>query len=95
MIITASDGRSFDTDKDFTAPERHILQKLLIWEVIAVSIDQFREEKGKALRKGWDDSGPVAESQAMRTVSADMEKRLKERLGVQSPGDATNRERNP
>jgi hypothetical protein len=95
MIITASDGRSFDTDKDLTAPERHILQKLLIWEVMAVSIDQFREEKGKALRKGWDDSGPVPESQAMRTITADMEKRLMDRLGVQSPGDAANRERNP
>jgi hypothetical protein len=95
MIITTSDGSSFDTDKDLTAPERHILQKLLIWEVMAVSIEQFREEEGKAFRKGWDESGPVPERSAMSIITADMEKRLMERLGAQSPGDATSKEINP
>jgi hypothetical protein len=80
MIITTSDGSSFDTDKDLTAPERHALQKLFIWEALAVSIEQFRNEKAKALERGWDKSGPLAESSTMRLITADMEKRLMERL---------------
>jgi hypothetical protein len=28
MIITTWNGKSFDTDKELSAPERHILQKL-------------------------------------------------------------------
>jgi hypothetical protein len=80
MIITTSDGSSFDTDKDLTAPERHALQKLFIWEALAVSIEQFRNEKAKALERGWDTSGPLAESSTMRLITADMEKRLMERL---------------
>jgi hypothetical protein len=80
MIVTTSDGSSFDTDKDLTAPERHILQKLFIWEVMAVSTEQFREQKAKAFQKGWDESGPVAESSAMRIIIAEMEKRVMARL---------------
>ena len=80
MIITTSGGSSFDTDKDLTPPERHILQKLFLWEAMAASMEQFRAEKAKAFRRGWDESGPVAESSAMRILTADMEKRLMARL---------------
>jgi hypothetical protein len=80
MIITTSDGRLFDTDKDLTAPERHALQKLFLWEALAGSIEQFRNEKAKALERGWDKSGRLAESSAMRLITADMEKRLMARL---------------
>ncbi|HYA01649.1 MAG TPA: hypothetical protein VEI04_00865 [Syntrophobacteria bacterium] len=80
MIITTSDGSSFDTDKDLTAPERHILQKLFLWEAMAASTEQFRAEKAKAFQRGWDKSGPLAESSVMRIITADMEKRLMTRL---------------
>ena len=43
MIIAARDGKSFDTDRDLTAPECHILQELIIWQLFASSVDQFRE----------------------------------------------------
>jgi len=29
MIITTAKGKSFDTDRDLSAPERHILQNYL------------------------------------------------------------------
>jgi hypothetical protein len=44
MIITTRDGKSFDTETDLTPPERHILQKLIIWQLFASSVDQFREK---------------------------------------------------
>jgi hypothetical protein len=80
MIIATTDGRSVDTDRDLTAAERHILQKLFLWEEMAVSLEQFREEKAKAFGKGWSDSGPIMEGPAMRIIISDMEKRLIARL---------------
>ena len=75
MIITTQNGKSFDTDKDLSAPERHILQKLFAWESMASSLEQFREKKETALLKGWNNSGPINESMALRTIIEDMEKR--------------------
>jgi hypothetical protein len=75
MIITTRNGKSFDTDKDLSAPERHILQKLFAWESMASSLEQFREKKETALLKGWNNSGPINESMALRTIIEDMEKR--------------------
>ena len=80
MIVTTTAGRTFDTDRDLTAAERHILQKLFLWEEMAVNLDQFRQEKAKAFRRGWNNSGLIAESPAMRIIIADMEKRLVARL---------------
>ncbi|EFK06057.1 conserved hypothetical protein, partial [delta proteobacterium NaphS2] len=59
MIIETKYGKRFDTDRDLTAPERHILQKLFAWETMAESIVQFREKKTKALDDGWNGSGPI------------------------------------
>jgi hypothetical protein len=53
MIITTTTGRTFDTGRDLNAAERHILQKLFLWEEMAVNLDRFREEKVKAFGKGW------------------------------------------
>ena len=75
MIITTRNGKSFDTDKDLSAPERHILQKLFAWESMASSLEQFREKKETALLNGWNNSGPINESMALRTIIEDMEKR--------------------
>lgn len=80
MIITTPDGSSFDTDRDLTAPERHILQKLFLWESMAVSLEQFREKKGEALAMGWNGSGPIKESPAMRRIIGHLETRLALRL---------------
>jgi hypothetical protein len=80
MIITTSNGKSFDTDKDLTAPERHILQKLFAWESMVTSLEQFRDKKETALLKGWNNSGPINESLALNTIINDLEKKVDARL---------------
>lgn len=68
MIIDTISGKSFDTETDLTAPERHILQKLFLWESMASSLEQFIEKKDDALEKGWNNSGPVRESPALTAI---------------------------
>lgn len=80
MIITTRNGKSFDTDKDLTAPERHILQKLFAWESMVTSLEQFRDKKETALLKGWNNSGPIDESLALNTIINDLEKKVDARL---------------
>ena len=80
MIFTTKDGKSFDTERDLTAPERHILQKLFLWKSMASSIEQFRTKKEEALRKGWNNSGPITESQTMRFIIQDLEHKVFDRL---------------
>ena len=80
MIIATTSGESFDTERDLTAPERHILQKLFLWESMAATLDQFREKKAEALLKGWNNSGPVKESRALKSIIGDLEKKVVNRL---------------
>ncbi len=80
MIITTEDGKSVDTDKDLSAPERHILQKLFAWESLASSLEQFNEKKDEAFRKGWNNSGPVHEGEALNSIIRDLRKQLVARL---------------
>jgi hypothetical protein len=80
MIITTRNGRSFNTDTDLTAEERHILQKLIIWKSMASSVDQFRQKREEAILKGWNNSGPVQESEALKAIIADMEEQVILRL---------------
>jgi hypothetical protein len=80
MIIKTRSGKSFDTAMDLTAPERHILQKLMIWESMASGVDEFREKKKAAMLRGWNDSGPIQESDALRSIVADMEERVISRV---------------
>ena len=80
MIIKTSSGRSFDTDRDLTAAERHIVQKLFAWESLVASREQFMQKKEDALLKGWEDSGPVTESTALRDIIKDIEKKVAARL---------------
>lgn len=80
MIITTRSGKSFDTDKDLSAAERHILQKLLMWESLVSSLEQFREKEKQAMLKGWNDSGPIQTSNAMRAILADLEQKVVLRL---------------
>lgn len=80
MIITTKDGKSFDTETDLTAPERHILQKLFLWESMASTLDQFREKKAQALLRGWNNSGPIQESPALKLIIQDLERKVSVRL---------------
>jgi hypothetical protein len=80
MIITTSGGESFDTQKDLTAPERHVLQKLFVWQDMADSVEQFREKKEEALQKGWNNSGPIKASVALKLIGKHMENKVIDRL---------------
>lgn len=80
MIINTGSGQSFNTETDLTAPERHILQKLFLWESMASSLGQFKEKKEQALAAGWNNSGPVTESAALALIIQDLEKKVVNRL---------------
>jgi hypothetical protein len=80
MIFTIRTGELFDTERDLTAPERHILQKLLIWEAMASSLEIFRQKKQQAFQRGWNQSGPIRESEAMKAIVADLEEKVVRRL---------------
>jgi len=81
VIIRTKRGKSIDTDRDLTAEERHILQKLIIWESFASSIDQFREKENEAILKGWNNSGPVKTSAAMKEILTELEEKVALRVG--------------
>lgn len=80
MIITTSGGRAFDTQKDLSAPERHVLQKLFAWQDMADSVEQFREKKDEALQKGWNNSGLIKASIALKFIIRHMENKVIDRL---------------
>jgi len=80
MIINTNDGQSFETNRDLSASERHILQKLFAWESMATSLEQFREKKKEALHKGWNNSGPVTESSALKAIIKDLERKVSIRI---------------
>jgi len=80
MIYTTKRGESFDAEKDFSSPERHILQKLFIWKDMAASVEEFKSKKQEALRKGWSDSGPIPESSNMRSITRDLEEQVALRI---------------
>ena len=80
MIVTTRNGKSFDTQSDLSAPERHILQKLFLWKSMASSLEEFRNKKQEALSKGWNLSGPVQESPALKAIVKDLEAKVAERL---------------
>jgi hypothetical protein len=80
MILTTGTGKSFDTERDLTAAERHILQKLFFLEAQATSREEFKRKKEEAFQKGWNQSGPVQEREVLKTIVADLEKKVAYRL---------------
>jgi hypothetical protein len=80
MNYTTERGESFDLEKDFSSPERHILQKLLLWKDMAASVEEFQQKKLEALRKGWGDSGPVQESRNLKNITRDFEEQVARRV---------------
>jgi len=85
MVITTKDGKSFDTGTDLTASERHILQKLLLWKSMASSLQEFRLKREEALLRGWNNSGPIRESPALKSIIVDLEEKISDRLGTKTP----------
>jgi hypothetical protein len=85
MIIQTSDGDSYDTEKDLTAPERHILQKLFLWESMAPSVEEFAKQAAIALRKGWNNSGPITKTQAFKRIIKSLEKKVESRIKEKDP----------
>ena len=81
MVITTRNGESFDTERDLTAPERHILQKLFLWESMTSSLQEFRMKKEQALLKGWNQSGPIKEGRVLSLLIEDLEEKITSRLG--------------
>ena len=80
MIISTFNGKTINTESDLTSEERHVLQKLFLWETMADSIEQFREKKEEAFLKGWNNSGQVNESQALKSVISHLENKILKRL---------------
>lgn len=83
MIITLRNGQSIDTSTDLDAVERHVLQKLFLWENMSKSLEEFRAKTSQALKTGWNNSGPVSGSRNLRLIIQDLEKKVKERLDPQ------------
>ena len=86
MIYTTQRGETFDLEKDFSSPERHILQKLLIWKDMAASVKEFRRKQQEALGKGWGDSGPVQESRNLHSLTRDLAELVALRIRAAKPG---------
>ncbi len=82
MLIALANGQTVDTDKDLSPAERHVLQKLLIWQEMATDLAKFREHRDRALQAGWDQSGPVRGSQVLALIIKDLEKKLQARLAA-------------
>jgi len=80
MFLILGNGQSFDTETDLTAQERHVLQKLFLWKSMASSVEEFRKKKEEALHKGWNGSGPIRESDALRAIVRDLEEKVILRL---------------
>jgi hypothetical protein len=86
MITTTKSGVSIDTAKDLSAPERHILQKLLLWKDLAASVEEFRGKKEQALQDGWNNSGPIREGRALSIIVRDLEENVAQRLLAEKMG---------
>jgi hypothetical protein len=84
MIYTTKRGEVFDLEKDFSSPERHILQKLWLWKDFAANVEEFRQKKQEALGKGWGDSGPVQESRNLKNITRDLEEQVALRLRAEN-----------
>ena len=80
MLIPIDNNPDIDTDRDLSSAERHILQKLFGWKTMVNSVAEFRQKKEAALNMGWNNSGPVRESEALGLVIQQLEKDLILRL---------------
>ncbi|MDY7035829.1 MAG: hypothetical protein SV375_06665 [Thermodesulfobacteriota bacterium] len=56
------------------------MQKLFLWESLSSSLQEFRRKSDEALVKGWNNSGPINESQALKAIIRDLEEKVSIRL---------------
>lgn len=89
MLYTTLKGETFDTEKDFSGAERHVLQKLFLWKDLAAGVAEFRTRKEEALRRGWGDSGPITESRNLKSITQDLEEQVARRLRGQKKSAMT------
>lgn len=80
MLIPIDNNLDIDTDRDLSAAERHIVQKLFGWKTMVASVAEFRRKKESSLVKGWNNSGPIRESKALALVAGQLERELRLRL---------------
>jgi hypothetical protein len=80
MLYTTEKGETFDLENDFSSPERHILQKLFLWQEMAASVEEFRRQKAAALHAGWNNSGPIKEGPALKSITQDLERKVARRI---------------
>ena len=88
MIIKIDGRPDVDTDRDLTAAERHVLQKLFGWKDLVSSVDEFRRRKKESLAAGWNNSGPIPEREPLALAAKQLEKDLLQRLDSQGGGDS-------
>jgi hypothetical protein len=86
MIVTMKSGASGDTSPELSAPERRILQELMLWKDLVASVEEFRGKKEQALRDGWNNSGPIRESRALSSIVQDIEEKVAQRLLAEQMG---------
>ena len=79
MILIVG-NRKIDTETDLNAAERHILQKLILWAPMVNDIKEFREKRDEALKKGWNNSGPIKPSENLMMIIRDLETKIIKRL---------------
>ncbi len=80
MIIRIDKHTTVDTNRDLSAAERHILQKLFGWKTMVLSVAEFRKKKKSALIAGWNNSGPVRETRTLALVIKQLENEIHLRL---------------
>lgn len=80
MRITLSTGRQIDTQKDLSAEERHIVQKLYAWADVVDTVEAFENKRKQALQAGWNGSGQVIERSVLGQIIDDLGKKVKTRL---------------
>ncbi len=85
MLIRLDNNKEIDTDI-FSSEERHILQKLIGWKSLVISMAEFQQKKESALSTGWNNSGPIQETEPLTLVIRQMEKELRIRLEKEHAG---------
>ncbi len=75
-----------ESEQELSASERQVLQQLWLWRDIAGSVEEFRHKKEQALAAGFDNSGPIQESQVVGSIARELEEKLAQRLLAEKMG---------
>jgi hypothetical protein len=86
VMARGKSGPTRESAQELSASERHVLQQLWLWKDIAGSVQEFRHKKEQALADGFDNSGPIQESQVLGSMVRDLEEKLAQRLLAEKMG---------